>query len=73
MTDIPQIYKAVALQTECVAVNRCSTKSEAREVMEKSLARIRGQIQTRLTCPSKSNNVVLADPLLQVIDQSLEL
>ena len=44
MSKNPQIYKALALQTECAAVNRCADKAEARVVMQKSLARIRGQI-----------------------------
>ena len=44
----PAIYKALALQTECVAVNGCSTREEAREVMHTSLQRIRGQIMSAL-------------------------
>ena len=44
MTDTPQIYKALALQTECKAVNRCASREEARPIMHGSIARIRGQI-----------------------------
>jgi len=44
MTDSPQIYKALALQTECKAVNRCASREEARPIMHGSIARIRGQI-----------------------------
>ncbi|MBC6402794.1 MAG: nitrilase [Hyphomonadaceae bacterium] len=44
MSDTPKIYKALALQTACAAVNRCTTRIEARDVMQKSLARIRGQL-----------------------------
>lgn len=44
MAKTPQIYKALALQTECRAVNRCSTAEDAREVMMSTLSRIRGQI-----------------------------
>ncbi len=44
MTDAPIIYKALALQTECAAVNRCTDKAEARAVMTESLARIRAQL-----------------------------
>lgn len=44
MTDTPQIYKALALQTECKAVNRCASREEARPIIHGSIARIRGQI-----------------------------
>lgn len=44
MSDTPQIYKALALQTECAAVNRCTDKAQAREIMTAALGRIRGQI-----------------------------
>lgn len=44
MSNEPSIYKALALQTECKAVNRCNDKTEARTVMRESLARIRGQL-----------------------------
>jgi predicted amidohydrolase len=44
MSDKPNIYKALALQTECAAVNACVSKEEARAVMGASLARIRGQL-----------------------------
>lgn len=44
MSDNPSIYKALALQTECKAVNRCSDKAEARTIMKESLTRIRGQL-----------------------------
>lgn len=44
MTKTPQIYKALALQTECKAVNRCVSREESRLIMHKSIARIRGQI-----------------------------
>lgn len=48
MTDTPQIYKALALQTECKAVNRCASREEARPIMHGSIARIRGQIFSAL-------------------------
>ena len=41
---MPQIYKALALQTECKAVNSCSTRDESRQIMLESIARIKGQI-----------------------------
>jgi len=44
MSETPSIYKALALQTECAAVNRCKDKAEARTVMMDSLSRIRGQL-----------------------------
>ena len=44
MIDKPQIYKALALQTECKAVNRCQSREESQELMASSIARIRGQI-----------------------------
>ena len=44
MTDTPNIYKALALQTECAAVNSCASKGEARKIMGASLGRIRGQL-----------------------------
>jgi predicted amidohydrolase len=44
MGKTPSIYKALALQTECAAVNACTSKEEARAVMGASLARIRGQL-----------------------------
>lgn len=44
MGDTPQIYKALALQTECAAVNACVSKEETRAVIGASLARIRGQL-----------------------------
>ena len=44
MTNSPEIYKALALQTECAAVNRCKTKAEARAIINESLSRIRGQL-----------------------------
>ena len=47
-TVTPSIYKALALQTECAAVNRAGTRDEAREIMRASLARIRGQIFSAL-------------------------
>ncbi|WP_371398121.1 nitrilase-related carbon-nitrogen hydrolase [Fretibacter rubidus] len=40
----PIIYKALALQTECKAVNRCASREESRIIMHGSIARIRGQI-----------------------------
>lgn len=46
MTDHPIIYKALALQTECKAVNRCASREESRLIMHGSIARIRGQIFT---------------------------
>jgi predicted amidohydrolase len=39
-----QIYKALALQTDCHAVNRCTDHAEALEIMKSSIARMRGQI-----------------------------
>ena len=44
MTDTPQIYKALALQTECKAVNRCASREESRLIMMGTIARIKGQI-----------------------------
>ncbi len=44
MTDTPIIYKALALQTECKAVNRCASREESRLIMMGSIARIRGQV-----------------------------
>lgn len=44
MTCTPQIYKALALQTECKAVNRCASREESRIIMMGTLARIKGQI-----------------------------
>ncbi|CAM3650127.1 nitrilase-related carbon-nitrogen hydrolase [Litorimonas haliclonae] len=43
-TNTPDIYKALALQTECKAVNRCASREESRLIMQSSIARIRGQI-----------------------------
>jgi len=40
----PQIYKALALQTECKAVNRCVSREESRPIMHGSIKRIRDQI-----------------------------
>ena len=48
MTDTPKIYKALALQTECKAVNRCASREEARPIMHGSIARIRGQVFSAL-------------------------
>jgi len=48
MTDTPQIYKALALQTECKAVNRCASREESRIIMMRSIARIKGQIMSAL-------------------------
>jgi len=48
MTDSPQIYKALALQTECKAVNRCASREEARIIMMGSIARIKGQIMSAI-------------------------
>jgi len=44
MTDTPQIYKALALQMECKAVNRCASREESRLIMHSSIKRMRGQI-----------------------------
>lgn len=44
MTEKPIIYKALALQTECAAVNAVKTKEDARAIMNASLGRIRGQL-----------------------------
>ena len=41
-----ELYKALALQTECAAVNRVTTKSEARGIMNASLGRITGQLMS---------------------------
>lgn len=48
MSENPQIYKALALQTECAAVNRCASREAAKAVMANTLARIRGQIFSAL-------------------------
>ena len=48
MNGTPQIYKALALQTECKAVNRCASREEARPIMHRSISRIRGQIFSAL-------------------------
>ena len=44
MTHAPILYKALALQTECKAVNRCASREESRLIMHGSIARMRGQI-----------------------------
>lgn len=44
MTSTQHIYKALALQTECKAVNRCASREEARPIMHGTISRIRGQI-----------------------------
>lgn len=44
MTKAPIIYKALALQTECKAVNRCASREESRLIMHSTLARIKGQV-----------------------------
>ncbi len=44
MNDTPQIYKALALQTECKGVNRCASREESRLIMHGTIKRIRGQI-----------------------------
>jgi len=44
MTDTPQIYKAIALQVECKAVNQCASREESRLIMHGTIARIKGQI-----------------------------
>lgn len=41
-----ELYKALALQTDCAAVNRATTKAEARTIMEASLGRITGQLMS---------------------------
>jgi len=43
-SESPIIYKALALQTECKAVNRCASREESRPIMHGTIARIRGQI-----------------------------
>ncbi|MGJ8562995.1 MAG: nitrilase-related carbon-nitrogen hydrolase [Alphaproteobacteria bacterium] len=43
---IPKIYKALALQTECKAVNRCASREESRLIMMGSIARIKSQIMS---------------------------
>ncbi|MGB6230891.1 MAG: nitrilase-related carbon-nitrogen hydrolase [Litorimonas sp.] len=40
------LYKALALQTECAAVNRAAYRAEARTLMQGSLLRILGQIMS---------------------------
>ncbi len=40
----PQIYKAMALQTECRAVNRATDKDAASQIITHTLAQIRGQL-----------------------------
>jgi predicted amidohydrolase len=42
-------YTALALQTRCDAINRCSGREEARAVMQQSLARIGAQIRASKT------------------------
>ncbi len=44
MNENPIIYKALALQTECKAVNRAVSREESRPIMHGSIARIRAQI-----------------------------
>lgn len=44
MSKAPQIYKALALQTECKAVNRCASREESKLIIHGTIARIRGQI-----------------------------
>lgn len=44
MSKRQSIYKAMALQTRCDAVNACADKNAARAIMLKSLTRIEGQI-----------------------------
>lgn len=44
MPGTPQIYKALALQTECKAVNRRSSRTESQTLINDTIARIRGQI-----------------------------
>ena len=44
MSNLPQLYKALALQTKCVAVNACKGRAEAQTLMLQSLERIRRQI-----------------------------
>ncbi|MEM7728893.1 MAG: nitrilase-related carbon-nitrogen hydrolase [Pseudomonadota bacterium] len=41
-----ELYKALALQTECAAVNRATGRAEAREIMQGSLLRILGQLMS---------------------------
>ncbi len=43
-----ELYKALALQTECAAVNRASNRTEARTIMQSSLGRITGQLMNAL-------------------------
>ena len=43
-----ELYKALALQTECAAVNRASNRAEARTIMQSSLRRITGQLMSAL-------------------------
>lgn len=40
------LYKALALQTECAAVNRATNKAEARAIMTRSLDRITDQLMS---------------------------
>jgi len=44
MSENLSIYKALALQTECKAVNRCASRQEALPIIHGSIARIRGHI-----------------------------
>ncbi|GLQ19590.1 nitrilase-related carbon-nitrogen hydrolase [Algimonas porphyrae] len=41
-----ELYKALALQTECAAVNRASDRAEARAIMKASLGRMTGQVMS---------------------------
>ena len=53
-----ELYKALALQTECAAVNRCSSKSEARGIMTAALDRITGQLMSARAFPGPSLRLV---------------
>jgi len=41
-----ELYKALALQTECAAVNRTANRTDARAIMNVSLGRITGQLMS---------------------------
>lgn len=43
-----ELYKALALQTECVAVNRAANRDEAQVIINGSLGRITGQLMSAL-------------------------
>lgn len=53
-----ELYKALALQTECAAVNRATDRAEARGIMQSSLGRITGQLMSALAFHGPSLKLV---------------